>query len=125
MSITAYSTVDHLITLSQAIDLTTAYRANAESLLKSNYQGMATLSNSETFNREIFDDLLAQEGCQGIRIYSGMDTNSKVHVVIVAVTASNEDILDVAPTSSQRDPIIIENGIRCPEECPPASDLNS
>lgn len=116
----------HLITLTAAEALTSDYRLNRNSILQSGYQDQDILPLSETFNRTDIDLLLAQDGCEALRIYYGMDANLKVHAVLVAVNENNEDILPsqtLNPLSLED--IIIEEGQRCPIICPPQSALNS
>lgn len=114
----------HLISLTTAADLTTRYRSNRNSVLQTSLQSDDILPLSETFNRNDIELLLEQEDCAGLRIYYGMDTDLKLHAVIVGVTEDNEDILPSAVLNNATD-IIIEEGQRCPIFCPPSSALNS
>lgn len=114
----------HFISLNQAIDMTTLYRADKEVILATDYQNQNILPNSETFNRNAFDTLLAKEGCAGLRIYYGMDENLKLHAIIVAVNAANEDILPALASVIVNEEDIVEEGQRCPDLCPPPSPLN-
>ncbi len=107
------------ITLPEAISMTTDYRGNNEKILDPLFQHKDILPYSETFNREVFDAVLAQPNCQGLRLYYSMDNKMKVHIIVVAVNSLNEDIL------SDGDSLIIEKGTRCPALCPPSSPLNS
>lgn len=115
---------DHVISLQTAIDMTTLYRANRETILNTSYQGKNVLPLSETFNRGAIDALLATTNCAGIRIYYGMDEDDKVHAILVAVNSSNEDLLPGNSLTEDEDPIIVELGQRCPPVCAPQSDLN-
>ena len=115
---------DHVILLQTAIDMTTLYRTNRETILDTSYKGKGILPLSETFNRGAIDALLAVTNCAGIRIYYGMDEDDKVHAVLVAVNSSNEDLLPGNSLEENEDPIIVELGQRCPPTCPPTSDLN-
>jgi|SRR5665647_195951 len=119
----------HFISLEQAIAMTTIYRANRESILAPAYQGQDILPLSETFNRQAFDQLLGTPGCAGLRIYYGMDENLKLHAVIVAVNALNEDLLppsgNVPRVSGNGDEVIVEEGQRCPPICPDSSPLTN
>ncbi len=115
---------DHQISLQTAIDMTTLYRANRETILQTLYQGKGILPLSETFNRGAIDALLAVTNCAGIRIYYGMDEDDKVHAILVAVNSSNEDLLPGNFLVEDEDPIIVELGQRCPPTCPPESELN-
>jgi len=119
----------HVIPLDQANLMTAIYRENRELILAQQYQGQDILPLSETFNRQAFDRLLSTAGCAGIRIYYGMDSDQRLHAVIVAVNESNEDLLpvsaDQSTLSETDDPVIIEEGQRCPPICPEKSSLNS
>lgn len=116
----------HFISLQTAIDMTTHYRSNRETILAVAYQEQDILPLSETFNRAAIDSLLAVNGCAGIRIYYAMDPNDDtVHAILVAVNEGNEDILPSNSLLNEAEPEIVEIGQRCPPSCPPASDLNS
>ncbi len=116
----------HHISLTVAENLTATYRTNRETILAAAYQGKNVLPLSETFNLEDIQDLIAQTGCAGIRIYYGMKNDDTVHAVLVAVNESNEDIIYVEENFSvSGENIIIEEGQRCPVICPPESPLNS
>jgi hypothetical protein len=55
-----------------------------------------------------------------------MDENLLVHAILVGVNENNEDILPAETsslTTTEDDPIM-EQSIRCPPDCPPASPLN-
>jgi len=115
----------HFISVSTAVDMTTTYRAEKENILASAYQNQDILPLSETFNRNALDTLLALEGCEGIRIYYGMDENLKVHAILVGVTEENTDILPSVSLTETEDEFVVEIGQRCPVDCPPGSVLNS
>jgi len=116
-------TGSHFISLSTAITMTAEYRQNYEAILAPSVQNQAVLPLSETFNRAALDALLAKSGCEGIRIYYGMDENSKVHAILVAVDENNEDILPGSNIETEP-AYIVEQGQRCPVVCPPESVLN-
>jgi hypothetical protein len=117
----------HFINLATAIEMTALFRAENENILAPAYQNQNILPLSETFNRHAFDTLLAEEGCEGLRIYMGMDAGMKIHAIIVGVNQYNEDILpslaaNLVATSGN---VIAEEGQRCPVICPQVSVLNS
>lgn len=112
---------DHSISLDQASTMTSSYRKGKDAILLSGYQGKNLLPICETFGRAAFDTLLGQTDCTSIRIYFGMDTDLKIHSIIVGVNSNNEDMIP----SESNDLQIMEVGIRCPDDCPPKSDLNS
>jgi hypothetical protein len=118
--------MNQFISLSTAIEMTTLYRNQKEGILKPGYQGQNILPISESFDRNAFDSLLAQSGCEGLRIYYGMSEDFKIHAIIVGVNASGEDMLPDTKWASDTEAgdEIIENGNRCPDLCPPASPLN-
>ena len=112
---------DHSISLTLASAMTSAYRSGKEALLVTAKQGLGILPICETFDRAAFDTLLGQTDCRKIRIYYGMDDDLKLHCIIAAVNSDNEDLLPADNNDFQ----IMEAGIRCPDECPASSDLNS
>ena len=114
-----FQAAKHPIPLADAIKMTQKYRLGNETILEPVMRGMQILPFSETFNREDFDALLNQAGCEGIRLYYGMDAELKVHIIAVGVNSRNEDLI------GDSNSIVIENGLRCPANCPPASALNS
>ncbi|SDC79283.1 hypothetical protein [Niabella drilacis] len=115
----------HNISLTNAAAMTRRYRQNSEAILAAGFQNHNILPLCETFDRAAIDALLAQPGCTGLRIYYGMDTELKVHAILVGSDASNTDILP--PNSivkTEEDGYIMEQSIRCPPTCPPESPLN-
>jgi hypothetical protein len=113
--------MSQFISIETAVDMTTLYRQDRETILGTSYKNQNILPKCETFDRGVFDDVLAQTGCAGIRIYYGMDSNNKVHAIIVGVNGSDEDIIFPNTDNS----LIAEESRRCPDDCPPASDLNT
>jgi hypothetical protein len=124
--------MSQFISLQDAIDMTTAYRASNETILKTQYQNQSILPLSEAFGRDVFDSVLGISGCEGLRIYYGMGEDLKVHAIIVATDENGDDILPEENFSSspafateEGGGYIIENGNRCPDTCPASSPLNS
>lgn len=117
--------MSQFISLQQAVVMTTLYRQQKENVLDPANKGQNILARCETFDRDVFDTLLSKPGCTAIRVYYGMDPALKVHAIIVGVNASNEDMLPAASIGlSGPDDEIGENARRCPDDCPPPSDLN-
>lgn len=117
--------MSQFISLQQAVDMTTLYRNMRETILAPEFKGQNILALNETFERNIFDALLAKPDCTGIRIYYGMDTSQRVHAIVVATNSNNEDILPSAAgplTGGNTD--IGDEAQRCPDDCPPPSPLN-
>ncbi len=63
------------------------------------------------FGKNKINDLLEQEGCEGIRAYFAKASDGKNALVIVGVDASGNDILD----------LYLDRGNCCPNDC----DTNS
>ena len=108
----------NFISLQDARDMTTAYRNQKENLLKTNLQNQNILPICETFDRSAFDTVLSDTSCAKVRVYLAIVDN-KIRIVVVGVNSSDEDIL---PSGTENK--IIEQGQRCPPECPPPSALN-
>ena len=98
----------HVISLQEAIDMTSLYRSNIPS-------GMV---HSETFSKESVSALLNQPGCVSLRIYYGKQKDDTIHAILVGVDEKGADMI-------QTSDLILEEGQRCPPECPtPPSPLN-
>lgn len=98
----------HVISLQEAIDMTSRYRSDPP-------DGMA---NSETFNKESVLAVLQQPECVSLRIYYGKKSDDSIHVILVGVDDKGADMI-------QSTEIILEEGQRCPPDCPsPPSPLN-
>ena len=132
-------TTTNLISLEEAARLTGNFRKQKESLIAREFGGKNVLPICETFPRDAFDKLLSQQGCVGVRVYFGMDEENQVRLVVVGVDKEGRDMLaSSSPVSNNKlriastesggyegdDNVIIENGARCPEICPPGSELN-
>lgn len=114
--------MNHLIKLAKAIEMTTKYRAEKETILAASHRDQNILPIAESFERSAFDTVLAQPGCTGLRVYYGMDDELKVHAIIVGTNAQGEDILPATDATANRDgdedeDPIIEEGNRCPPFC--------
>ncbi len=96
--------------------MTTRYRKNRPS----------NFPVCETFEIAAVRKLLATEGCAFLRIYFGMKESMEADAILVAVNESGEDILPAAGLQAVTadPPIIVEDGYRCPQACPPPSPLN-
>lgn len=116
------------ISLTEAVQMTTDYRNNRESILATAYQGQNILAICETFDKAQVLQLLNETGCEKLRVYYGMDGSKKVHSILVGVDGDDKDILPSSNslTSTEGDEeLILEKAFRCPETCPPDSELNT
>lgn len=107
------------ISLQEAIELTTRYRANRP----------ADFFISETFDASNIQELLAEPDCQCLRIYLGRKPDDTVVAILVAANSRDQDILPSSQITAANETspvaVILEDGYRCPEFCPPHSPLNS
>lgn len=97
---------DHSISLQTASDWTANYRG--------------TITNGETiahyFGRTWLLDILAQEGCVGIRIYYALDAEGKKQLVLTGVNSDGDDLYNG---------ILAERSKPCPDTCSSSNPLNS
>lgn len=115
---------NNLMNLEEGIQMTAFFREENNNVLDPVYQGKGILPICESFDREFFDTLLSYPDCTGIRIYSGMDADKNQRFIVVGVNANDEDIY-ITQEERPGELFVIENGVRCPSNCPPSSELNS
>lgn len=118
----------HLITPEQAKKLTRTFRQNRDRMVRDEFRGPKTLPKCETFDRAAFEALLAQPGCAQVRIYLGMDEGHEVKLLVVGVNEKGQDMLPDAERTTDfgtENGVIIEDGMRCPDNCPEESYLNT
>ena len=106
---------NHEISLQTAVEMTNRYRANKP----------VNFPICETFGAGAINRLLATTGCTSLRIYYGMKAGNEVDAILVAVNEVGEDILPNLTSSGDEDPVILEDSLRCPTDCPPESPLNT
>ncbi|MCD6068658.1 MAG: hypothetical protein K0S33_3484 [Bacteroidetes bacterium] len=68
------------------------------------------------FGKSIITDILAQEGCMGIRAYYALDADNKRQLIIVGADANENDMYNG---------IIAEKSSPCPPFCGGGNPLNS
>jgi hypothetical protein len=107
---------NHLIPLSQAIQMTTLFRQQRDMILKPVYAGKNMLPIAETFDRSAIESLLNLPDCRSIRIYHSMDQNLQLHAIIVGVDSADKDILPTTDSTATDVPIA-ENSRLCPPYC--------
>jgi hypothetical protein len=116
------------ISLQQAIDMTTRYRQNQNTVIDPAFSGSDILANCDTFDKAAIETLLAKPGCSAIRLYYGMNDGLQVRPILVAVNKDNEDMLPSGSGIVDINAIgedIVDDTLRCPPVCPPPSLLNS
>lgn len=93
-------TCDHRITREEAASLVRNFHAKAE----------AGAHRASAFNRGAFEQLLAQPGAAGIRIYRAHHHDGSPTMVMVAVDVEGKDMV-----SAQS--VYIQNSTDCPPLC--------
>lgn len=111
--INEYLMSNYEISLQQAIDMITRYKANRP----------VNFPLSEKFDVEAINKLISPEDCKYLRIYYGMKEDMEVHAILVAANATDEDLLP-SNEAAENDNVIVEDSLRCPPVCPPPSPLN-
>ncbi|WP_153800868.1 hypothetical protein [Foetidibacter luteolus] len=108
---------NHVIGLEQAMTLTRRFQKNRA----------ASLPVSETFDARQVNTLLSAEQCAALRVYLGEQESGDICMVLIAVNSAGEDILPVVEpegeASTDQPPVILEDGLRCPPNCPTFSPL--
>ncbi len=95
-------TRDHRIAREEAASLVQAFQSKA---------GAGELRAS-AFNRSAFEQLLAQSGAAGIRIYRAQHEDGSPAMVMVAVDQEGQDLADT-------NHVFIQYGTDCPPYCAP------
>lgn len=93
------------IDLNEASDMTAAWRNGNNGSIKAVFYG-----------KDKLNDILAQEGCVGIRMYFAENEDGEKTLVLVGAE-SNENDMDEGK--------VLEFGIPCPDRCGASNDLNS
>lgn len=68
------------------------------------------------YSSNVYNDLMAQDGCVGIRIYNAIDEDGNLTNVLVGVDTNGDDMYTGT---------LINYGAICPPICPPKNPLNS
>ena len=116
----------HFISLDKAKKMIGHFRHKKEHLLKDEFKGKHLLPTCLTYERAAFDALLKQPGCAHVRLYFGMDENAQVKIIAVGVNEKGEDMVTASTFSTTGETgEIVDEGVRCPTECPPTSPLTT
>lgn len=94
-----------IITLSEGSEMTAEFRKAYPNASKAVY-----------YTADVYEELLAQSGCVGIRIYFGIDENDKLNTVLVGVDREGNDLYLKK---------IYERALVCPPYCSSKNPLNS
>lgn len=113
----------NLIPLSEGTQLTTYFQSERQKVINPKYEGQNILPVCETFDIAAFQALLALPDCTGVRIYGGMNEKQEICFVICGVDRNDKDLY-LPPGDGIPEERVIDNGVRCPMNCPPSSVLN-
>ncbi|HMC84161.1 MAG TPA: hypothetical protein VKI61_01490 [Chitinophagaceae bacterium] len=117
--------MSNFISLDQAIALTKNYRDAKEAILIPELRNKGILPICETFDADAFETLFNQNGCVSIRVYLGMDDKQLIRIIAVGANAAGEDMLpNAGMVAMDAGASIVEDGMRCPDICPPPSPIN-
>jgi hypothetical protein len=94
-----------IISLEEGSTMTASFRSKFPDETKAVY-----------YSADVYNDLLAQDGCVGIRIYNAIDEAGKMTNVLVGVDADGNDLFNGT---------LINRGILCPTHCSSKNKLNS
>jgi hypothetical protein len=94
------------ISLSEAADYTKNYRSSVP----------AGSTIAHFFGKEMLEDLLKQTGCVGIRAYYGQEDNGFKNLILVGVTADQNDMVNG---------LIGDRSVLCPSLCSTKNSLNN
>jgi hypothetical protein len=111
--------MNHFISMATATEMIHRYADEKEKILKPEFQNENLLLTCETFDRDAFDALLAQDGCKKIRIYFGMTGRLQVRVIAFGVNEKDENMFPADITGTGDGNHIVEEGLPCPDFCPP------
>jgi len=95
---------NHDITLEQAQILTANFRQKNPGVVRGG-----------KFDRDAFDEILAQSDCVGIRYYYGLDANDSPQLILVGVNSKGNDMID---------DLLCEMSWPCPPTCGDPNVLN-
>lgn len=74
------------------------------------------------FGKDNIQALLNEEGSMGIRIYYAQDDNGNNHLVLVAAKENEGNILPDGDELESGGGTIIDDGKKCPPDCPPTEE---
>lgn len=98
------------------IDLTTAKKW-AKNFRDANPSSQEIISHY--YGRDTLDQILAQTGCKGIRVYYGINENRQKELLVVGVDNKGNNMLPASSTLAPGDNSIMDNSWPCPPICPP------
>jgi hypothetical protein len=85
----------------------------------------ALFYRSESFSKADLQAILAEDSCDGVRIYPALDKNGRIVLLIVGRNGRKDLLPTPARDSSGNRPIyyILRSEVPCPEVCPEGASL--
>ncbi len=74
---------------------------------------------SRYFGRDVIDQILAQEGCTGLRIYYAINDGGEKVLIISGVDITGGNMLPTSPTLVAGENTLADASYPCPPYCPP------
>ena len=74
---------------------------------------------SRYFGRDVIDQILAQQGCTGLRIYYAINDGGEKVLIISGVDSTGTDMLPVSPTLVAGESTLADASYPCPPYCDP------
>lgn len=122
--------VNHFISIEAAQSLIERFASNRNDIIDGNFSEADPFSSCSTFDKTSIISLLNQDGCIGLRIYSGMyddltteEKKGKIVFVLCGVDENGND-LNLDPETEETDQLIMEDALLCPPLCPDPSLIN-
>lgn len=86
--------INHFVSVDSALVWTRNFQNQYQSIIDGKHIGdTAFLPITETFNLKIVDSIIAQPSTIGLRIYLGLKSDNKVHVILAGVDANGRDAI--------------------------------
>lgn len=79
--------------------------------------------SSMLFDKKVVIDLLSEDKCEGLRVYNAIDDEGKEHFILVGTDAKGSNLLPSNEESLTESYSLLDEGKRCPTDCPPEGDL--
>lgn len=78
---------------------------------------------SMLFDKEVVIDMLNEDKCEGLRVYNAMDEEGKEHFILVGTDSKGNNLLPSSEESLTESYSLLDEGKRCPTDCPPEGEL--
>ncbi len=114
------------------------FRELNKTLAKQKILNLVSFPNCETFRADAVKLLLDQAGCKALRIHLGVNEKNEICMILSGVDENAKDIVHInnghqlpvltfsgAPLAIENDVVLLEDGQRCPKNCPPPSEITT